>query len=56
MGVIEKTELSDWAAPIVPVIKQDGSVRICVNYKMTVNQQLRLIPTPSLVLRTCSLL
>ena len=37
-GVIEKVQSSDWAAPIVPVVKQDGSVRICGDYKLTTNQ------------------
>ena len=27
-----------WAAPIVPVIKKDGSVCICGDYKVTINQ------------------
>ena len=36
-GVLKKVEHSRWAAPIVPVPKKDGTVRICGDYKVTIN-------------------
>ena len=37
-GIIEPVNHSKWAAPMVPVLKQDSNVRICGDYKLTVNQ------------------
>ncbi|KAL5506337.1 hypothetical protein EMCRGX_G007955 [Ephydatia muelleri] len=38
VGFIEKVQFSAWAAPIVPILKRDGSLRICGEYKLTVNK------------------
>ncbi|XP_011858069.1 PREDICTED: uncharacterized protein K02A2.6-like [Vollenhovia emeryi] len=40
LGHLEKIDVSEWATPIVPVIKADGSVRICGNFKLTLNSWL----------------
>ena len=45
-GIIQPEEFSDWAAPIVLVVKTDGSIRICGDYKVTVNQAAKLDKYP----------
>ena len=45
-GVIEPIEFSDWAAPIVPIVKQDGNIRICGDFRRTVNRAAGLDPYP----------
>ena len=45
-GIIEPVEFSEWAAPIVPVVKRDGSIRVCGDYKVTINQAAKLDTYP----------
>ena len=56
LGVIEEVSYSDWATPVVPVPKPDGSVRLCGDFKITVNPALQVdqypIPKPEDLLAT----
>ena len=45
-GTIEPVQFSEWAAPIVPILKPDGSIRICGDYKTAVNQVSKLDSYP----------
>ena len=44
-------ERSEWASPIMPVPKKDGTLRICGDYKVTLNGALQVdqypLPRPS---------
>ena len=37
-GIIEPIHYSEWAAPIVPVLKNNGKVRICGDYRLAENE------------------
>ena len=47
-GTIEPVEFSEWATPIVPIVKEDGTIRICGDYKQTINQVAKLDNYPIL--------
>ena len=37
-GIISKVERSEWASPIVPVPKPNGGLRLCCDYKVSINK------------------
>ena len=45
-GIISKIEMSDWASPIVPVLKKNGPLRICGDVKVTANRVLQVYQCP----------
>ena len=45
-GILTKVSWSEWATPVVSVPKKDGSVRICGDFKVSLNKQLRVDQYP----------
>jgi len=46
IGVLKRIAYSDWAAPIVPVMKPSGEVRTCGDVKVTVDPQIKVDQYP----------
>ena len=48
--IIEPLSFSEWATPLVCVPRADGSVRMCGDYRVTVNQAINTDQHPILML------
>lgn len=44
--ILEPVEFSEWASPIVPVLKKNNEVRICGDFKSTFNAQCDITQYP----------
>ena len=48
-GILEPVEKSEWATPLVIVPKSNGKIRVCGDFKMTINQciEMKSYPMPT---------
>ena len=45
-GTIRPVKFCNWVTPIVPIVKSDGTVRICGDFKVTLNEVSKLYNYP----------
>ena len=55
-GILERVTYSEWAAPVVPVPKTEGQIRLCGDYKVTINPVMEVdqypLPKPDNIFAT----
>ena len=45
-GILVPVQNSQWAAPLVPVLKKSGEIRVCANFKLTANRAVKMDQYP----------
>lgn len=45
-GVLEPVDHSDFASPVVPILKRSGEIRLCADYSVTLNKVLQIEKYP----------
>ncbi|XP_044744348.1 uncharacterized protein K02A2.6-like [Coccinella septempunctata] len=45
-GVLYPVDYSEWGTPVVPVLKKNGSLRLCGDYKVTINPHIEVDQHP----------
>ena len=46
LGILEKVYTAEWAAPVIPVIKPSRAIRLCGDYKVSINPHLEVNKYP----------
>ena len=46
-GILEPVERSEWATPLVIGPKSNGKLRVCGDFKVTINQCVETNPLPT---------
>ena len=44
--VLEPVSVVEWPTPIIPVLKKDGGIMMCIDFKVTVNLVLSAVQYP----------
>jgi len=46
LSVISQDKFSESGIPLVPILKSDGYIKLCVDYKVTVNKFVQNVKYP----------
>lgn len=46
-NIIQPVDSSEYGTPIVPILKPDGSIHLCGDYKVTINGMLHIGHQPN---------